>query len=300
MTDALTTIGAAGEVELGGKKVFRMAFGAMRLGDPMIWGPPADRHHSIQLARRAIELGVNHVDTADSYGLGTVEDILREALHPYPEHLLIATKVGQVQPRPLEWVPIGHPAFLRHQCEMSLRRLGVDRIDLLYLHRADPNVPFADQVGVMRELQQECKIAHFGLSEVTVGQIEIARSIIDVAAVQNIYNLTVRGWDAVVDYCARERIPFVAWWPVMSGALVRPGGVVAEIAAATGSSPTQVALAWLLARSDTLCPIPGTSSIAHLEENIAASALRLTDEQLAALTAAGGSDGDFTGPFVYA
>ncbi|MFJ4654689.1 aldo/keto reductase [Nocardia sp. NPDC088792] len=298
MTDALTTIGTAGEVELGGKKVFRMAFGSMRLGDPMIWGPPADREQSIRLARRAIELGVNHIDTADSYGLGTVEDILREALHPYPDDLLIATKIGQVQPRPLEWVPIGHPALLRHQCEMSLRRLGVDRIDLLYLHRADPNVPFADQVGTMRELQQEGKIAHFGLSEVTVEQIEAARSIIDVAAVQNIYNLTVRGWDAVVDYCAREHIPFVAWWPVMSGALAQPGGVVAEIAAQTGSSPAQVALAWLLARSDMLCPIPGTSSIAHLEENVAAAALRLTDEQIAALTAAGRSDGDFTGPYV--
>ncbi|MFD6158388.1 aldo/keto reductase [Nocardia sp. NPDC060256] len=298
MTDALTTIGTAGEVELGGKKVFRMAFGAMRLGDPMIWGPPADRDHSIRVARRAIELGVNHIDTADSYGLGTVEDILRAALHPYPDQLLIATKVGQVQPRPLEWVPVGHPALLRHQCEMSLRRLGVDRIDLLYLHRADPNVPFADQVGTMRELQQEGKIGHFGLSEVTVEQIEAARSIIDVAAVQNIYNLTVRGWDAVIDYCTRERIPFVAWWPVMSGALAQPGGVVAEIAAQTGSTPTQVALAWLLARSDMLCPIPGTSSIAHLEDNVAAATLRLTDEQIAALTAAGTSDGDFTGPYV--
>lgn len=300
MTDALTTIGTAGEVELGGKKVFRMAFGAMHLGDPMIWGPPADRDHSIRLARRAIELGVNHIDTADSYGLGTVETILREALHPYPDDLLIATKIGQVQPRPLEWVPIGHPALLRHQCEMSLRRLGVDRIDLLYLHRADPNVPFADQVGTMRELQDEGKIAHFGLSEVTVEQIETARSIIDIAAVENIYNLTVRGWDAVLDYCTRERIPFVAWWPVMSGALAKPGGVAAEIAAQTGSSPTQVALAWLLARSDMVCPIPGTSSIAHLEENVAAAALHLTEEQIAALTAAGTSDGDLTGPYVYA
>ncbi|MBF6128805.1 aldo/keto reductase [Nocardia brasiliensis] len=298
MTDALTTIATAGEVELAGKKVFRMAFGAMHLGDPMIWGPPADRDHSIRLARHAIELGVNHFDTADSYGLGTVENILREALHPYPEELLIATKVGQVQPRPLEWVPIGHPAFLRHQCEMSLRRLGVDRIDLLYLHRADPNVPFEDQVGTMRELQEEGKIAHFGLSEVTVDQIETARSIIEVAAVENIYNLTVRGWNAVVDYCTRERIPFMPWWPVMNGALAQPGGIVAEIAAQTGSSPTQVALAWLLARSEMVCPIPGTSSTAHLEENVAAAALRLTDEQITALTAAGGSDGEFTGPYI--
>lgn len=286
MSDARTVIGTAGDVTLGDRTVHRMAFGAMRLADPMIWGPPADRDHSIRLARRAVELGVNDIDTADSYGLGTVEEILRAALFPYPDDLLIATKVGQVQPRPGEWVPVGHPAFLRQQCELSLRRLGVDRIDLLYLHRVDPNVPFADQVGTMSELRQEGKIAHFGLSEVGAEQIEAARSITDVAAVQNIYNLTARGWDDVVEYCTRERIPFVPWFPVMNGALAQPGGVVAEVAAETGSTPTQVALAWLLARADVICPIPGTSSIAHLDENVAAAALHLTDEQFATLTAA--------------
>lgn len=286
MNDIRTATGASNTVELGDKTVSRMAFGAMRLADPAIWGPPANRDHSIRLARRAVELGVDHIDTADSYGLGVVEDILREALHPYPDHLLIATKVGQVQPRPGEWVPVGHPALLRHQCEMSLRRLGVDRIDLLYLHRADPNVPFADQLGTMKELQDEGKIAHFGLSEVGPEQIELARAIIDVAAIQNIYNLTTRNWDHVVEYCTRESIPFVPWFPVMNGALARPGGVAAEVAAATGSTPTQVALAWLLARAEVICPIPGTSSIAHLEENVAAASLRLTDEQIASLTAA--------------
>ncbi len=289
MDDTRTVTGPSDTVELGDKTVSRLAFGAMRLADPRIWGPPADRDHSVRLARRAVELGVDHIDTADSYGLGTVEDILREALHPYPEHLLVATKVGQVQPRPLEWVPVGHPAFLRHQCEMSLRRLGVDRIELLYLHRVDPDVPLAEQVGTMKELQDEGKIEHVGLSEVGVEQIEAAREIVDVAAVQNIYNLTTRGWEGVVDHCTRERIPFVAWYPVGSGALAQPGGVAAEVAAENGSTPAQVALAWLLARSDVICPIPGTSSLAHLEENVAAASLRLTDEQVARLTATSGS-----------
>ena len=286
MTEAHTTRNTPSTITIAGKTVPRLAFGAMRLADSRIWGPPADRDHSIRLARKAVELGVGHIDTADTYGLGVVEDILREALLPYPHNLLVATKVGQVQPRPGEWVPVGHPAFLRHQCEMSLRRLGVDRIDLLYLHRADPLVPFAEQVGTMRELQEEGKIAHFGLSEVGLEQIEAARTIIDVAAVQNIYNLTTRTWDEVVDYCQRQGIPFVAWFPVMNGALAKPGGVTAEVAAETGATPAQVALAWLLARADVICPIPGTSSLAHLEANVEAASLRLTDEQIARLTSA--------------
>lgn len=273
------------KVWLADRPVRRMAFGAMRLAGPGIWGPPTDRDHSIRLARRAVELGVDHIDTADAYGFGVVEDILREALHPYPDRLLLATKVGQVQPRPGAWAPVGRPAFLRHQCEMSLRRLGVDRIDLLYLHRVDPDVPFADQIGTMKELRDEGKIAHVGLSEVAVEQIEAARAVVDVAAVQNIYNLTTRTWDEVLTYCTRERIPVVAWFPVMNGALARPSGVAAQVAAETGSTPAQVALAWLLARSDMLCPIPGTSSLSHLEENVAAASLRLTGEQIARLTA---------------
>ena len=194
--------------------------------------------------------------------------------------------MGQVQPRPDVWVPIGHPSFLRRQCEMSLRRLGVDRIDLLYLHRADPQVPFTEHVGTMRELQEEGKIAYFGLSEVGREQIEVAQAIIDVAVVQNIYNPATRTWDEVVDYCQRRSIPFVAGFPVMRGELAKPGGVAAEVAAETGATPAQVALAWLLARADVVCPIPGTSSIAHLEENLAAASLRLTDEQIARLTSA--------------
>jgi pyridoxine 4-dehydrogenase len=277
--------GVRDTLEVAGKTMARLGFGAMRLAGPRVWGPPTDRAHSVRLARRAVECGVQHIDTADSYGLGVAEDILREALHPYPEHLLIATKIGQVQPRPGEWVPVGHPAFLRHQCEMSLRRLGVERIELLYLHRIDPTVPFLDQLGALKELQDEGKIAHIGLSEAGLDQITAARGLIEIAAVQNIYNLATRTWDDVVDYCTREHIPFVPWFPVMNGALAEPGGVAAEITAETGSTPAQVALAWLLARAHVMCPIPGTSSLAHLEENVAAATLRLTDEQVARLTA---------------
>lgn len=296
MTDVRDTL------EVTGRMVARLGFGAMRLAGPRIWGPPTDRAHSVRLARRAVECGVQHIDTADSYGLGVVEEILREALHPYPEHLLIATKIGQVQPRPGEWVPVGHPAFLRHQCEMSLRRLGVDRIELLYLHRIDPTVPFLDQLGALKELQDEGKTAHIGLSEVGLDQITAARGLIEIAAVQNIYNLTARTWDDVVDHCTREHIPFVPWSPVRNGALAHPGngastatidttattvaGTAAEIAAETGSTPAQVALAWLLARSPVMCPIPGTSSIAHLDQNLAAATLRLTHQQVTTLTAA--------------
>ncbi|MEV0385723.1 aldo/keto reductase [Nonomuraea sp. NPDC050643] len=260
-----------------------MSFGAMRLSDADIWGPPADRDRAVQVARRAVELGVDHIDTADSYAFGVTEDILREALHPYPDHLLIATKAGQAQVRPREWEAVGRPAYLRQQCEASLRRLNVDRIGLFYLHRIDPLVPFEDQLGAMKELQDDGKIAHFGLSTVTVEQIESARAIIDVAAVQNLFNVANRIGEDVLDHCERERIPFVAWFPIMNGELARAGGVVAEVAAETGSTPAQVALAWLLARSDVMCPIPGTSSIGHLEQNVAASALRLTDEQIARL-----------------
>jgi pyridoxine 4-dehydrogenase len=281
-------LGTAGQhtLELAGKTVSRMGFGAMRLADPQIWGPPADRDHSIRLARRAVELGVGYIDTADTYGLGVVEEILRQALYPYPDELLIGTKVGQVQPRPGEWVPVGHPAFLRHQCEMSLRRLGVERIDLLYLHRVDPHVPISDQVGTMNELQREGKIAQFGLSEVTLEQIAAAQAWGKVAAIQNIYNVTTRHWDDVVDHCTRERIPFVPWFPIMNGALARPGGVIADVASETGATPSQVALAWLLARSAVMCPIPGTSSLAHLEENVESASLTLTAEQVSRLTTA--------------
>ncbi|PJF01561.1 oxidoreductase [Streptomyces carminius] len=285
MTDGQKRIERSGTVRIGDRTVHRMSFGAMRLADKEIWGPPADRENSIRVARRAVDLGIDHIDTADSYAFGVTEEILREALHPYPDDLLIATKAGQTQVRPGEWAPVGRPSYLRQQCEASLRRLRVERIGLFYLHRVDPQVPFDDQLGAMKELQEEGKIAHFGLSSVTVEQIEQARRVIDVAAVQNIFNVAARMGEDVLDHCEQERIPFVAWFPILSGGLAAPEGVVAEVAAELDSTPAQVALAWLLARSDVLCPIPGTSSIAHLEENVAASSLRLSDDHLARLAA---------------
>jgi aryl-alcohol dehydrogenase-like predicted oxidoreductase len=283
MNDIQKRIERSGTVRIGDRTIHRMSFGAMRLADKDIWGPPADRANAVRVARRAVELGVDHIDTADSYAFGVTEEILREALHPYPDHLLIATKAGQVQVRPGVWEPLGRPSYLRQQCEASLRRLGQERIDLFYLHRVDPQVPFEEQVGTMRELQGEGKIAHFGLSSVTVGQIESAREIIDVAAVQNMFNLAARVGEDVLVHCERERIPFVAWFPIMNGDLARADHVVADVAAELDATPAQIALAWLLARSEMICPIPGTSSIAHLEENVAASTLRLTDEHLSHL-----------------
>ena len=270
---------------LAGKTVHRLGFGAMRLADPDIWGPPTDRDNSIRVARRVVELGLDVIDTADVYGFGATEDILREALHPYPEHLLIATKVGQVQTRPREWVPLGRPEYLRQQCEASLRRLQVERIDLLQLHRVDPQVPLEDQVGELKALQDEGKIGAVGLSEVSVEQIDTARAIVEIVSVENIYNLAVRAWDPVVDYCTRERIAFLPWFPIASGALVAAEGVAAQIAKEVGATPAQLALAWLLARSDVMIPIPGTSSIAHLEENTMADQVKLTSEQFSALLA---------------
>ena len=270
-------------VEIAGKTLRRLSFGAMRLAGPGIWGPPDDRANSIRVARRAVDLGIQFIDTADVYGFGVTEEILAEALYPYPEHLLVSTKIGQVQTRPREWAPVGRPEFLRHQCEASLRRLRVERIDLLSLHRMDPAVPLEDQVGELKTLQDEGKIGAVGLSEVSVGQIEQARRIVDIVSVQNIYNLAVRTWDPVVDHCTREGIAFVPWYPILAGGLVTGAGVLTDIAETLGASPAQVSLAWLLARSDVIAPIPGTASIAHLEENVAAAQIELSPEQFTAL-----------------
>jgi pyridoxine 4-dehydrogenase len=276
----------AGMIELDGKAVHRLGFGAMRLAGPGVWGPPVDRLNSVRVARRAVELGINFIDTADAYGFGVSEEILSEALHPYPEDLLIATKVGQVQTRPGEWVPVGRPEYLRQQCELSLRRLRVDRIDLLQLHRVDPQVPFEDQVGELKALRDEGKIGSVGLSEVTVEQIGTAREIVEIVSVQNIYNLAVRKWDEAVDYCADEGIAFIAWYPIFGRAQSMRSDALDDVAAATGATPSQVALAWLLARSPSMLPIPGTSSLAHFQENAAAADLRLAPEQIATLTSA--------------
>jgi aryl-alcohol dehydrogenase-like predicted oxidoreductase len=236
-----------------------------------------------------VELGVDFVDTADSYGPYVSEEIIREALHPYPEQLLIATKAGFVRHGPDVWAPVGRPEYLRQEVEMSLRRLGLDRIELFQLHRIDPKVPVEEQIGVLAELRDEGKIAAIGLSEVSVEQIEKVRGMAEVATVQNLYNVVDRRSEDVLDYCTREGIGFIPWFPIGAGDLARPGGPVDELATEHDASPAQVALAWLLGRAQNVLPIPGTSRVAHLEENVAAADLyqRLGHAEIARLTAAG-------------
>jgi len=258
----------------------------MQLTGPGIWGEPADRDECVRVVRRAVELGVDFIDTADSYGPYVSEEIIREALHPYPEQVLVATKAGFVRTGPGEWHVVGRPKYLRQEVELSLRRLGVERIDLLQLHRIDPDVPLADQLGELKALQDEGKIGALGLSEVSVAETQAAREIADIVSVQNLYNLTYRKSQDVLDYCTEQGLGFIPWFPIASGKLAEPGGVVDDIVHATGATPAQVALAWLLAVSPVVLPIPGTSKVAHLEENVAAAEVELTADQVAELTAA--------------
>lgn len=270
---------------IGDRTVNRLGYGTMQLTGPGVWGPPADPQNAVAVLRRAAELGVELFDTADSYGPYVAEELLREALHPY-DGLLVATKAGLLRTGPGQWPPCGRPEYLRQECEMSLRRLGVERIDLFQLHRVDPSVPADDQYGLLADLQSEGKIASVGLSEVSVAQIEHARQIVDVVTVQNRYNLVDRGSDAVLRYCTEQGIGFLPWFPVASGQLAEPGGPVAEAAQRLGATAAQVALAWLLRRSSVMLPIPGTSSVAHLEENVAAAGLELDRETVEKLDAA--------------
>ncbi|MGA8014422.1 MAG: aldo/keto reductase, partial [Candidatus Dormiibacterota bacterium] len=259
---------ASGTFAIGGQLVVhRLGFGAMRLTGPGVWGEPADREAAIRLLRRAVQLGIDLIDTADSYGPYVSEELIRTALHPYPEHLVIATKAGFVRTGPDRWHPLGRPEFLRQECEMSLRRLGLGQIPLFQLHRIDPRVPMEEQLGELRALQSEGKIRFIGLSEVTVEQIKAARGMAQIVSVQNRYNLVDRGWDAVVEYCDRERLAFLPWYPVATGNLARRDGPLVTLADRLGATPVQLALAWLLHRSPVVLPIPGTSSLPHLEEN---------------------------------
>jgi pyridoxine 4-dehydrogenase len=267
----------------GEKRVNRLGYGAMQITGPGVWGPPRDHDEALRVLRRAVELGVNLIDTADSYGPYVSEELIKEALHPYPDDVVIATKAGLVRTGPGGWHPVGRPEYLRQQAEMSLRRLGVERIDLYQLHRIDPAVPLADQLGVFAELRKEGKIGHIGLSEVTVEEIKQAREYVEIATVQNLYNLSNRQSEAVLDYCAAEGIGFLPWFPIATGELAKPGGPLDALSAQTGATPAQLALAWLLHRSPVMLPIPGTSSVAHLEENVAAGAITLTAEQVASL-----------------
>jgi pyridoxine 4-dehydrogenase len=268
-------------------EVHRLGFGTMRLTGRGIWGQPSNREEALKVLRRAVELGVDFLDTADSYGPNVAEDIIRDALHPYPAGVVIATKAGLTRQGPNQWSPVGRPEYLRQQCEMSLRCLGVDRIDLFQLHRVDPGVPADDQFGLLGDLVKEGKVRAVGLSEVSVADIVAARAVTPIATVQNRYNLTDRRAEDVLDYCEAEGIGFIPWAPIAAGRLAQPGGPVDAIEKATGATASQVSLAWLLARSPVMLPIPGTSSVAHLEDNCGAATLRLTPEQVRSLTDAG-------------
>ncbi|MDW8467685.1 MAG: aldo/keto reductase [Burkholderiales bacterium] len=273
---------AAGTVKLGDLTVNRLGFGAMRVCGPQVWGPPKDRAAAHALFRRALELGVNFFDTADSYGPHVDEELIAEALYPYPAGLVIGTKGGLLRPRPSAWEPCGTPEHLRRAIEGSLRRLRLDCIDLYQLHAPDPRVPFEDSVGALADAQRAGKIRHVGLSNVTVRELEAARRICPIVSVQNEYNLGNRASEEVLSACERLGIAFLPWYPLGAGAVLRRPNVK-RVAARRGASPAQVALAWLLARSPAMLPIPGTASLAHLEENVAAAALRLAAEDLAEL-----------------
>jgi aryl-alcohol dehydrogenase-like predicted oxidoreductase len=271
---------ASGTFRIGGDlPVVRLGFGAMRLTGPGIWGPPRDHDEAIRVLRRAVELGVTLIDTADSYGPYVSEELIHEALHPYPEDLVIATKAGLVRTGPDEWHPLGRPEYLRQEAEMSLRRLGLERIDVFQLHRPDPQVPLTDQIGALAALQREGKIRHIGLSNVSVSEIQAAREIATIVTVQNRYNLIDRAAEDVLEFCEREGLGFIPWFPIATGHLARPGGPLDPIARQLGATPAQLALAWLLRRSPVMLPVPGTASVAHLEEDVAAAGLQLTDEQ---------------------
>ncbi len=276
---------AAGRFPLGENGVNRIGFGTMQFPGPGVWGPSPDPDGAVAVLRRAAELGVDLFDTADSYGPEVAEDLLRRALHPY-DGITVATKAGLMRTGPGQWHPCGRPDYLRQQCELSLSRLGVERIDLFQLHRVDPSVPADEQFGLLAALRDEGKIAAVGLSEVGIGEIERARSVVEIATVQNRYNLVDRASDAVLRYCTEQGIGFLPWFPLASGRLAEPGGPVAEVAEKLGATASQVALAWLLRRSSVMLPIPGTTSLAHAEENVRAAELVLDQESAEKLDAA--------------
>jgi len=277
---------ATGTFELAGRTVHRLGFGAMRITGPGIWGPPADHDAAIAVLRRAVELGVDLIDTADSYGPAISEELIHEALHPYGD-VLVATKAGLLRTGPGRWHPCGRPEYLRQQCELSLRRLGVEALDLFQLHRIDPTVDRDAQFELLAALVREGKARAVGLSEVSVDELDAARSVVEIATVQNSYNVTDRSSEPVLEHCAALGIGFIPYFPVAAGALAGPDSKVGIVAAALGATPAQVSLAWLLRCSDVVLPIPGTSSLAHLEENCAAGSLELDEASLRELDALG-------------
>lgn len=284
---SVTPVSAGGTFAIGNDLVVnRLGFGAMRLTGDGIWGPPTDPAACRDVLRTAVDMGVNLIDTADSYGPEVSEELIAEALHPYADGLVIATKAGLVRGGPNDWSADGRPSHLREACEGSLRRLKLETIDLYQLHRIDPKVPAEEQIGTLLELRDEGRIRHIGLSEVTTEQLEQVLRTAEVATVQNRFNLTDRRWDDVVDVCAAHSIGFLPWFPIATGRLARHGGVADQIAAAHGATPAQIALAWLLRRSPTMLPIPGTSSVDHVRENCEAATIDLSDDEFDQLTAA--------------
>lgn len=287
----MTTIhaNASGTFNIGGDlTINRLGYGAMRITGPGFYGEPEDRDEALRVLKRTTELGINFIDTADCYGPFVSEELIAEALHPYKKDLVIATKGGLVRPGLTEgqWPIIGDPAYLGQAVRMSLRRLKVERIDLWQLHRVDPKVPEAEQFGFIKDMIDQGFIRHAGLSQVSVEQIKEAQKYFPVATVQNMYNLVTRTDEDVLDYCEAQGIGFIPWFPLASGGLAQPGGVVDTLAKAKGASPSQIALAWMLKRSPVMIPIPGTSRVKHLEENVAGADVALSDEEFAALDAA--------------
>ena len=276
---------ASGQFRIGDITINRLGYGAMRITGKGVWGPPKDRSAALATLRRLPEIGVNFIDTADSYGPNVSEELIREALHPY-NGLLIATKAGFTRPGPDEWTTNGRPAYLIAQAKSSLKRLGVEQIDLWQLHRIDPKVPRDEQFAAVRQLLDDGIIRHAGLSEVSVADIKAASRIFPVSTVQNRYNLVERDSEDVLAHCTADKIGFIPWFPLAAGELTRPGGVVDRIAKAHDATPGQIAIAWLLQHSPVMLPIPGTSQVAHLEENVAAAALSLTSEEIGELDVA--------------
>jgi pyridoxine 4-dehydrogenase len=274
----------AGEYSIGKDlRVIRLGFGSMRLTGKGIWGQPANRAEAISVLQRSVELGVNFIDTADSYGPHVAEELIAEALHPYPADLVIATKGGFDRPGPDRWVENGRPEHLMSACDGSLRRLRLDRIELYQLHRIDPKVPAEDQLGTLKNLQAQGKIKHIGLSEVNVDQLKHAQTLVDIVSVQNRYSVTDRGSEDVLNYCEQHDIAFIPWFPLAAGRLAGPDSPIGRVAKQLNATPSQVALAWLLKRSPVMLPIPGTSRVQHLEENIAAAGLKVDDSEFNAL-----------------
>jgi pyridoxine 4-dehydrogenase len=284
-----TLVSQSGTFEIGGDlAVNRLGYGSMQLTGKGVWGPPDDPEEAIRVLRRAVQDGVNFIDTADSYGPFVAEELIHRALHPYPDDLVIATKAGFTRAGPGDWRAVGRPEYLRQQCELSLRHLGLERIDLFQLHRIDPKVPVAESLGELVALQDEGKIRHIGLSEVSVEELKEAQKTATIATVQNLYNLADRSAEELLDRCEAQGIGFIPWFPLATGKLAGDGGPLEAISKEHGASPSQLALAWLLRRSPVMLPIPGTSSVDHLEDNLAAASIELTDEEFERLADAAG------------